>query len=1192
MPPRPASSNPTVQATFSAPLLFLSSDTWLQIRATFETQLPLKDLEWKPSTRPSARVIKALDVKYISFETVREEVASLTPQTLLDRPLLNIFVVSCEDNETYRNTVKKQIKDWHTLVSQRKSQEWLIVLVVRSDAKSTGGSFLKMKASVLDKIRSDFNTDKKERCVQLLWSSTPDLSAGWADVDAKVKEGIMTAFDNAITQKEEDVKRSESQRQMPGWNFCTFFILKETLATSFHGVGLVEDALLQYDELEAFFFQVVKEQNLSWFGKLIDPEPRDDSLPLLNISRKPYRDIIVANTISVFDFRIYLLAKQCDLLGKLGQLVQICKKVVNFLGVFGRRLEEARSTLPRFFIESWIYSSSLATVEQCEQWSVKIHMDGPSTAMFNAAKSELLDLALVQLNKIGLEKNYLPHQPPFARTTPGHQDSEVEDHQSASGSISQPELLRALTDQEAFYSIYISLTHRVIDLCAKGGRRKFAVKKHGDLALLELHRGRLTAAYDTFRSLPAHYSPYKWSALEACILLRQLETHSNLKKPKDQQWLTSALTLLALSPGKEVDRLVFEDPAFKKNFCEDLQREIQQSSETLDQELIFPNFSPFTIRLQNHSAHNINDMDGSTLTVIVHSSLPVAFQVTELILSLRGGDPSELYFSAQDVVLHPGENSILVSCPLPAHGSFLWILTRIRTHLLVLEYPQENSTEHLLASRRKPYKEPLISIPKNFLAFDVEIEQAEETQFGAEQYLLCTVHSGRNDLEEVQLQFSCRTGLAFQHPRASLLSDSNVASFVAEVDGIRVSNVPAGTRLSILVPYGDSPVAQILKIDVMSVYRCKLSPNVARSMVFKRDLDARMPLTINVQDHFRGKSLFCTFSIKSSLYQQVRFHSAKLRADSKQVNDLVIHAASMKEPTLLVPLPVNFVFKIDSAAPRRESTSVMLHIKYRSLREEVHALIKSRVSDHLSELELVGPSLQSKSRYLISSLIKRLAGDNSWFERYMETGALYVPVQSSSEETKEDIDLLKNIASVDVGCWRTMKISVPLPFMNITSTSRLDLDSQYISVPSSDITTRAPLLAGQPVTARFTIHTSFHWGMPDQGREDSSYNMIFDIEEMRTDWLISGRKKGEFAAKDGGIYSDLVTLIPLRYGDLRLPRIHVQPSPRPLAIEKGTRTPSSECYQKQGAERVFVLPRSGRSTFIVEMPDEEWPQQE
>lgn len=211
------------------------------------------------------------------------------------------------------------------------------------------------------------------RCAQLTWSGSLESPSIWSDVILKMKEGISAAFISAVAQREEEVKRSESQRQMPGWNFCTFFVLKvclaysgpflvdkvlshkETLASSFEGMNLYEDAKIQYDELEASFFQVLKEKNLSFFGKIIEPNPKDDSLPLLSTTKKPYRDLILANAISVFDFRVYLIAQQCSLLGKLGALSDICVRVGIFLGSFAERLREVKvgqSSLTLFCLQS------------------------------------------------------------------------------------------------------------------------------------------------------------------------------------------------------------------------------------------------------------------------------------------------------------------------------------------------------------------------------------------------------------------------------------------------------------------------------------------------------------------------------------------------------------------------------------------------------------------------------------------------------------------------------------------------------------------------------------------------------------------------------------------------------------------------------------------------------------------------
>lgn len=116
--------------------------------------------------------------------------------------------------------------------------------------------------------------------------------------------------------------------------------MQESLANSFEGVNLFEDAYTQFEELETSFYQVLKERNLSWFGTLINPVSGDDSSPLLSVSKKAYRDLILANTISVFDFRIYLLSRQCELLAQRGRINEISRKAAAFLGAFGRRLRD------------------------------------------------------------------------------------------------------------------------------------------------------------------------------------------------------------------------------------------------------------------------------------------------------------------------------------------------------------------------------------------------------------------------------------------------------------------------------------------------------------------------------------------------------------------------------------------------------------------------------------------------------------------------------------------------------------------------------------------------------------------------------------------------------------------------------------------------------------------------------------
>jgi trafficking protein particle complex subunit 10 len=172
--------------------------------------------------------------------------------------------------------------------------------------------------------------------------------------------------------------------------------------------------LIQYDELEASFFRAIQERNLSWFGTLISPTPKDDTLPLLSATKKPYRDLILANTISIFDFRTYLLAQQCSILGRMGRIIELGRKASAFLVDFGRRLKEIKvingvetlsiahvytfqDELPPYFIESWVYSSALSVVDHCDGLGASRNYDGAEMLVFCAMKGQLLELARDQV---------------------------------------------------------------------------------------------------------------------------------------------------------------------------------------------------------------------------------------------------------------------------------------------------------------------------------------------------------------------------------------------------------------------------------------------------------------------------------------------------------------------------------------------------------------------------------------------------------------------------------------------------------------------------------------------------------------------------------------------------------------------------------------------------------------------------
>lgn len=82
--------------------------------------------------------------------------------------------------------------------------------------------------------------------------------------------------------------------------------------------------------------------------------------------------------------------------------------------------------------------------------------------------------------------------------------------------------------------------------------------------------------------------------------------------------------------------------------------------------------------------------------------------------------------------------------------------------------------------------------------------------------------------------------------------------------------------------------------------------------------------------------------------------------------------------------------------------------------------------------------------------------------------------------------------------------------MQIVVATRIQILSTPFAQPSS--TARPPpLYAGQPISANLAITTSLHWG-ESVAQSHRRFKMRFDVEEIVKDWLVSGRKRGDFFA--------------------------------------------------------------------------------
>ncbi|KIJ16879.1 hypothetical protein PAXINDRAFT_162498 [Paxillus involutus ATCC 200175] len=1173
-------SNQHVLVTFAAPPSSQSPDSCKQVIAALRSQLPLRSIHWKSASRPSIRTIQELEVTLVALDSLRDEHTSQVPVTLIDKPLLNLYVVACEDNETYKATVKKQIKDWQTSVMSRKTQEWLIVHVVRPDTKIVDRKFFNMKGSVLDKIKADFNVEKRDRCVQLAWSAGEQSPAVWADLITKIKDGLLSALDIAVSSREEEVKRSEGQRHMPGWNFCTYFILKESLANSYEGINLFEDALQQYSELEGAFMQVLREKNMSWFGSLIHPAPKDDSLPLLSVSKKPYRDLILTSTISVFDLRIYLLARQTVLLNKMHQLAEICRRAIMFLSTFGRRLREVEPSLPEYFIESWTFSSALSVVDQCDTWvSSMPEMEGVRLARYSASKGELIELAKSQLDILGVRAGHLPSKQPFSLAIPAaatvSHSPLMSDKRSSAHRISNYEITLAVGESEAFYDLYTTISNRAIDMYVKAGRRKFALKLHGSLAALDIHRGRLSNALTIFSSLPAHYAPHMWTSLESFMLSRAIDTHADLGRPHDREWIHLLLAFLKTYVNEMNIELIISEEDIKA-YVTRLVVALREAVGTLGSDLNHPDHPALSIRTAG-DARCSEDEDLLSLDVIVENHLPCDVFVDEVSIVLTGQDANRLKFGAHVAKLSPGKNNLTLTCATSCYGVYMLDSSEIQMSRLRFQWNHKATTATIDLKRNT------VRLPHDPRALDVQLHQPHQTELGATSRMVLMLSTGRNDISMATVKLTAPAGVNFDHPKAFTQSEGS-GVLQPSKNCITIVDAPKGSDLIVLVPHSDASRFRVIKIDVKVTYSTALHPTVVRTLRTSRIVTVTLPIAVNVEDYFRGKRLFSKFTISATTPQHVRLFSADLQGPSQGLVGVKI-SGCRRGHTVMTVTPersVNYLFSVESEhGPVLEP--LYLVILYRMLREEVEALVNKAVENVLPERShdvLHGRELATK-------VIEYLESDAARVELYCATGELVIPPSleislGQSFASLQEVLAQSRPPTESPFPWREIKIPVDVPRMNITAAAWIAIHTASPFAGELHRDKLTPIYAGQPISATLTIKTSLHWA--EQESKRWRYLLRYDVEERAKDWLVCGRKRGDFVAQDGETFSVPLTLIALHHGELTLPKIDVKPLP---LVGDGTMAsmilPSADTHQVHGAEIILVLPRGGRSTFVVGM---------
>eukprot|EP00118_Oscarella_pearsei_P017034 m.167552 g.167552 ORF g.167552 m.167552 type:complete len:1077 (+) comp38933_c0_seq1:17-3247(+) len=496
--------------------------------AQLAQKLPTEAVKWERSFGRNP-VTLFIDPNFVPFS---DELVAVNPVdkgiNLHEFPFLHLYWTECNEMHQYKGTVKEQISRWLDVLKDNQSSDWLIVVVSQQDSSP----FTKPKANIMDKIKSDFCSKATQRCIQLKYSSQHQetkLAESWQALLSRIRQLILQSFSRNLPRLEEVVRKVREKRMTKSWNFCDYFILQEQLAFVFEMLSMYEDALIQYDELDAMFSQYVINTHAgeypswlsifaigcqSWHGV---------SLHVSSQGVKAQRNLIRQRTSSLLQFRNYLFLRQATLLFAMNEGFGVAERAFNFMHGCLQELQLLQVPLIDGAADAWVHLSCMQILFELEKLSsveLGLVKEIAHERMF-VLRADLLKYAWEKLKSIGT----LCHAFEVKRSSLSECAIEVMhgimggDEQGISSSEASLSLQAALCSSSDFDKLYLELGQKTLKAYQIIQRKRFAAHIGFQLALFNLARGNYDMAEPLLTEACQIQDAEHWYLLSANVLV-------------------------------------------------------------------------------------------------------------------------------------------------------------------------------------------------------------------------------------------------------------------------------------------------------------------------------------------------------------------------------------------------------------------------------------------------------------------------------------------------------------------------------------------------------------------------------------------------------------------------------------------------------------------------------------------------
>ncbi|XP_078142338.1 trafficking protein particle complex subunit 10 [Centroberyx gerrardi] len=507
---------PIIYTMENKPIVTCAGDQGLftSLYTPLAQQLPREPMEWRRTYGRAPKMIH-LEANFVQFK--EELLPKEGNKALLTFPFLHIYWTDCCDTEAYKGSVKEDMMRWQNSLRAHGSADWVIVVVETNDAKKKNKTNILPRSSIVDKIRNDFCNKQNDRCV-VLSDPLKDSSRSqesWSSFLLKLRTLLLMSFTKNLGRFEDDMRTLREKRTQPGWSFCEYFMVQEELAFVFEMLQQFEDALVQYDELDALFTQYVLNfgagDGANWLGSFCAPVRSWSGLLLRRPIDMEKRDGIQRGEASLLDLRSYLFSRQCTLLIFLQRPWEVTQRALELLHNCVQELHLLEVSVLEGALDCWVFLSCLEVLHRiegcCDQAQLAANCSH-TVGLWAYATDKLKSLGEL----CGLVSDKGPTSEDLNRTVDllaGLGDERPETVNSLQSPYKK--LKEALSSVEAFERHYLELSHAAMEMYRAISRLRSARLVGKSLAEFYMRKGDPERAEGFLQEALRSYVSEGWS---------------------------------------------------------------------------------------------------------------------------------------------------------------------------------------------------------------------------------------------------------------------------------------------------------------------------------------------------------------------------------------------------------------------------------------------------------------------------------------------------------------------------------------------------------------------------------------------------------------------------------------------------------------------------------------------------------